>query len=88
MILPDTRGHGRSGGANSLATYAAFADDVIALMDRLGLPRASLVGFSDGRVPPCMRFCAIPIASPILSSSARPTTSPTTIPAWSTISTR
>jgi pimeloyl-ACP methyl ester carboxylesterase len=48
IILPDTRGHGRSGGANLPATYAAFADDVIALMDRLGLARATLVGFSDG----------------------------------------
>lgn len=48
IIMPDTRGHGRSGGAKLPATYAAFADDVIALMDRLGLARATLVGFSDG----------------------------------------
>jgi len=48
MILPDTRGHGRSGGADLPATYAAFADDAIALMDKLDLARASLVGFSDG----------------------------------------
>jgi len=48
IILPDTRGHGRSGGANLPATYAAFVDDVIALMDSLGLARATLVGFSDG----------------------------------------
>jgi pimeloyl-ACP methyl ester carboxylesterase len=48
MIMPDTRGHGRSGGANLPATYAAFAGDVIALMDRIGLARAALVGFSDG----------------------------------------
>lgn len=48
IILPDTRGHGRSGGANLPATYTAFAGDVIALMDSLGLARATLVGFSDG----------------------------------------
>lgn len=48
MILPDTRGHGRSTGADLPATYAAFADDVVALMDRLDLPRAAVVGFSDG----------------------------------------
>lgn len=48
IILPDTRGHGRSGGADLPATYAAFADDTIALMDHLGLERAALVGFSDG----------------------------------------
>lgn len=48
LVLPDTRGHGRSTGANLPATYSAFADDVLALMDRLGLERAALVGFSDG----------------------------------------
>lgn len=48
LILPDTRGHGRSGGGALPATYSAFADDVIALMDAFGLDRASLVGFSDG----------------------------------------
>lgn len=48
LILPDTRGHGRSGGADLPATYAAFAEDAIGLMDWLGLARTSLVGFSDG----------------------------------------
>jgi len=48
LILPDTRGHGRSGGADLPATYAAFAADVIGLMDALGLQQTSVVGFSDG----------------------------------------
>jgi len=48
LILPDTRGHGRSGGADLPATYSDFGADVIALMDRLGLEQASLIGFSDG----------------------------------------
>jgi pimeloyl-ACP methyl ester carboxylesterase len=48
LILPDTRGHGRSGGADLPATYLAFAEDAIALMDVLGLERATIVGFSDG----------------------------------------
>jgi len=48
LIMPDTRGHGRSGGAELPATYAAFADDVIGIMDRLGLDSATIVGFSDG----------------------------------------
>lgn len=48
IVLPDTRGHGRSGGADLPATYAAFGEDVIALMDVIGLERATLVGFSDG----------------------------------------
>jgi pimeloyl-ACP methyl ester carboxylesterase len=48
LILPDTRGHGRSGGADLSATYSVFAGDLIGLMDWLGLERANLVGFSDG----------------------------------------
>lgn len=48
LVLPDTRGHGRSGGGALPATYAAFAGDAIALMGTLDLDRASLVGFSDG----------------------------------------
>lgn len=48
IILPDTRGHGRSGGADLPATYAAFGEDIVALMDVLGVERATLVGFSDG----------------------------------------
>lgn len=48
LILPDTRGHGQSGGGGLPATYAAFGEDVVALMDRLGLEDANIVGFSDG----------------------------------------
>ncbi len=48
LIMPDTRGHGRSGGADLPATYAGFGDDVIGIMDRLGLKGATIVGFSDG----------------------------------------
>lgn len=48
LIMPDTRGHGRSGGADLPATYPAFADDVIGIMDSLGLDKATIVGFSDG----------------------------------------
>jgi len=48
LIMPDTRGHGRSGGADLPATYAAFGDDVIDIMDGLGLKDSTIVGFSDG----------------------------------------
>lgn len=48
LILPDTRGHGRSTGADLPATYKAFGEDVVALMDELGIKRAAIVGFSDG----------------------------------------
>ncbi|TKT78222.1 alpha/beta hydrolase [Aquamicrobium sp. LC103] len=48
LIMPDTRGHGRSGGAGLPATYAAFGDDIVGVMDALGLEQATLIGFSDG----------------------------------------
>lgn len=48
LIMPDTRGHGRSGGAELPATYAAFGDDIVGVMDALGLEQVTLVGFSDG----------------------------------------
>lgn len=49
VIAPDTRGHGRtanpSGGSIS---YAQLADDVLALVEVLGLDRPMICGFSDG----------------------------------------
>ncbi|NDV01222.1 alpha/beta fold hydrolase [Pseudoroseicyclus tamaricis] len=48
LILPSTRGHGASTGGDLPATYAAFAEDIPALMDGLGLASAHIVGFSDG----------------------------------------
>jgi pimeloyl-ACP methyl ester carboxylesterase len=48
VISPDTRGHGRSTDADDEFTYELFAADMVALMDELGIARASIVGFSDG----------------------------------------
>ncbi|WP_373356568.1 alpha/beta fold hydrolase [Pseudoroseicyclus sp. CXY001] len=48
MILISTRGHGASTGGDLEATYAAFADDALAVMDHLELETAHLIGFSDG----------------------------------------
>ena len=49
VIAPDTRGHGRtvnpSGGPIS---YQQLADDIVALIDALGLDQPLLCGFSDG----------------------------------------
>ncbi len=49
VIAPDTRGHGRTvdpgGGPIS---YQQLADDLVALIDALGLERPLLCGFSDG----------------------------------------
>ena len=47
MILPDLRNHGRS-PHHPVMDYPSLAADVLALMDRLQLPSASLVGHSMG----------------------------------------
>jgi len=50
VIVLDSRGHGRSTrNANPLG-YELMASDVIALMDRLHVPRAAIVGWSDGAI--------------------------------------
>ena len=44
----DTRGHGQSPRVGAPFTISQFADDLLAFMDRQGLPRADILGFSDG----------------------------------------
>ena len=44
----DTRGHGHSPRGGAPFTISQFADDLLAFMDRQGLPRADILGFSDG----------------------------------------
>lgn len=48
VIAVDTRGHGESPRGNAPFTIQQFADDLKAFMDRLGISRAVLLGFSDG----------------------------------------
>ena len=50
VIALDCRGHGKSGKPHDPAAYggAAMADDVLALMDHLGVARADLAGYSMG----------------------------------------
>jgi monomeric sarcosine oxidase len=50
VIAPDTRGHGKSPDADEPHSYAKFADDILALLDKLNIPRAHILGFSDGAV--------------------------------------
>jgi len=50
VVLIDSRGHGRSTRDGRPYAYAAMADDVLAVMDMLGITRAALVGWSDGAV--------------------------------------
>ena len=50
VVVMDTRGHGRSPVPSSTFSYAAFAEDVAGLLDFLKLPKAAIVGWSDGAV--------------------------------------
>jgi len=50
VIVLDSRGHGRSTRNSAPITYHLMASDVIALMDALNIPKASLVGWSDGGI--------------------------------------
>lgn len=50
VILLDSRGHGRSPYSGFPLAYAQLADDVLALLDHLGIARADLVGWSDGGI--------------------------------------
>ena len=49
VIAPDTRGHGRTANpGGGPIPFTQLADDVVALIDALGLDRPMICGFSDG----------------------------------------
>lgn len=48
VILIDSRGHGRSTRDAKPYTYELMASDVLAVMDRVGVEKAALIGWSDG----------------------------------------
>ena len=50
VIAPDSRAHGRSTDGPGPLTYHQMAEDMIALMDRLHIAKADLVGWSDGGI--------------------------------------
>jgi pimeloyl-ACP methyl ester carboxylesterase len=50
VILMDSRGHGRSTRDGRPYGYDLMADDVVALMDDLKIPKADVVGWSDGGI--------------------------------------
>jgi pimeloyl-ACP methyl ester carboxylesterase len=50
VILVDSRGHGRSSRNAAPFGYDLMADDVVGLLDHLGLKRADIVGWSDGAI--------------------------------------
>jgi pimeloyl-ACP methyl ester carboxylesterase len=50
VILIDSRGHGRSSRDQRPYTYELMQSDVVAVMDRLKIHKASVVGWSDGAI--------------------------------------
>jgi pimeloyl-ACP methyl ester carboxylesterase len=50
VIVLDSRGHGRSRHTSEPITYHLMATDVLALMEKLNIPKAALVGWSDGAI--------------------------------------
>lgn len=50
VIVMDSRGHGRSTRNDEPYGYDLMASDVVALMDFLKIPKAAIVGWSDGAI--------------------------------------
>lgn len=50
VVLIDTRGHGDSTPGNSKLSYQIFADDALLVLDRLGIQRTDIIGWSDGGI--------------------------------------
>ncbi|MGH7090932.1 MAG: alpha/beta fold hydrolase, partial [Stellaceae bacterium] len=50
VVVMDSRGHGRSTRNTTPFGYDLMADDVIGLMDFLKIPKAAIVGWSDGAI--------------------------------------
>jgi len=48
VVVMDSRGHGRSSWDGGDFSYARMADDAFAVLDRLKIERAAVVGWSDG----------------------------------------
>lgn len=48
VIAIDTRGHGKTPRGNAPFTISQFAEDLYIFMDRMGIEKAHLLGFSDG----------------------------------------
>ena len=48
LLIPDTRGHGRSPRGEAPFTLSQFAEDLRLFMEERGVERAHILGFSDG----------------------------------------
>jgi pimeloyl-ACP methyl ester carboxylesterase len=50
VVVMDSRGHGRSTRNSAPYGYDLMASDVLGLMNYLGIPKAAIVGWSDGAI--------------------------------------
>jgi pimeloyl-ACP methyl ester carboxylesterase len=50
VVAADSRGHGRSTRSAQPYSYELMASDVVAMLDALHIPKADLVGWSDGGI--------------------------------------
>lgn len=50
VIAVDSRGHGRSTGANGPLSYSLMSDDMVKVLDALNINRVDVVGWSDGGI--------------------------------------
>jgi pimeloyl-ACP methyl ester carboxylesterase len=48
VLMPDSRGHGRTDNPSGIMRYDRMADDVAAFSAALGLERPAVLGYSDG----------------------------------------
>lgn len=48
VIMPDSRGHGRTKNPTGALSYRLMADDMVAFVQALGLDKPLICGFSDG----------------------------------------
>jgi pimeloyl-ACP methyl ester carboxylesterase len=80
MIVPDLRGHGRSTNPSGAFTIRQVADDVFALLDRLGITRVKAIGMSLGaktllhmatKQPDRLEAMVLVSATPYFPASAR-----------------
>lgn len=48
VITPDSRGHGRTASSKEPVTYSLMAEDIVQLIEVLGLDQPFVAGYSDG----------------------------------------
>ncbi len=50
VVVPDGRGHGRTTDSAQPISYALMAEDYVKLLDKLGIAKTHVVGWSDGAI--------------------------------------